>query len=73
MERADATKGLPSAPFGISAPVGGWLRGREEFDKIQVFLRGESLEGMIDFLRGVREGVLEKIGAEVLLRLGRVE
>ena len=35
------------------------LRGREEFDNIQVFLRGESLEGMIDFPRGVREGVLK--------------
>jgi hypothetical protein len=49
------------------------LRRREEFDKIQVFLIGESLEGMIDFPRGVREGVLKKIGTEVLLRLGRVE
>ncbi len=36
------------------------LRGREGFDKIQVFLRGESLEGMIDFPRGVREGVLKR-------------
>jgi hypothetical protein len=36
------------------------LRGREEFDKIQVFLRGESLEGIIDFPRGVREGVVKR-------------
>ena len=39
---------------------------------MQVFLRGESLEGMIDSPRGVREGVLKKISAEVLLRLGRI-
>ena len=37
-----------------------------------MFLRGESLDGKIDFPRGVREGVLKKIGAEVLLRLERV-
>ena len=36
------------------------LRGREEFGKICVFLKGESLEGMIDFPRGVREGVLKR-------------
>lgn len=35
-------------------------------------LKGESFEGMIDFPREVREGVLKKIGIEVLLRLGRV-
>ena len=36
------------------------LRGRVEFGKICVFLKGESLEGMIDFPRGVLKGAVER-------------